>query len=205
MRHISEQVFTKIHQVFVVAVRLVEFQHREFRIMAGGQPFVAKVAIDLEHLFETTNHQALQVQLGCDAQIHFHVQRVVVRDERLGCRAAGDRLKHRRFHFQIAVPDEEFAYRSDDPGARDEYFARVPVRDQIEIALAVFLLLVGQAVEFFRKRAQRLGQQPHLRNPHGKLTSLGLEQTPDSTDYVAEVVMFERIMHVLAGVVVADE
>ncbi len=105
----------------------------------------------------------------------------------------------------IAVADEEFAYRLDDPGARHEHLARVLVGDQVEIALAVFLLLVGQAVEFFRQRAQRLGQQAHLRHPHGKLAGLGLEQHADCAEDVAEVVMLERVVRFLAGVAVADE
>jgi hypothetical protein len=52
--------------------------------------FVAEVAVDLEHAVEAADDQALQVQLRRDAQEHLHVQRIVVGDERLGRRAAGD-------------------------------------------------------------------------------------------------------------------
>ena len=42
-----------------------------------------------------------------------HVQRVVVRDEGLGRGAAGDRMHHRRFDFEVAVRDHELADRLD--------------------------------------------------------------------------------------------
>ena len=60
-------------------------------------------------------------------------------------------------------------------------------------------------MEFFRQRAQCLGQQTHLRNTHGKLAGFGLEQYADRAENVAEVVMLERVMRFLASVIVADE
>ena len=61
--------------------------------------------------------------------------------------------------------------------------ARVFVGDQVEITLAVFLFLVGQAVEFFRQRAQRLRQQAQIRDAHRELAGLGFEQrTPSSAE-----------------------
>ena len=75
--------------------------------------------------------------------------------------------------------------------ARDEDLARILVGDQVEIALAVFLLLVGQAVEFLRQRAQRLGQQAHLRDAHRQFAGLGLEQHADGAEDVAQVAVLE--------------
>jgi hypothetical protein len=48
--------------------------------VAGGDAFVAEVAVDLEDLLQAAHHQALQVQLRGDAQEQLHVQRVVVGD-----------------------------------------------------------------------------------------------------------------------------
>src|SRR6218665_2277648 len=41
-----------------------------------------------------------------------------------------------------------------------EALARLGVGDQVDIALAVLLFLVGQAMELVGQRAQALGQQP---------------------------------------------
>ena len=59
LRHFAEQAFAEIHQVFVIAVRLVEFQHGEFRVVPRGQSLVAEIAVDLEHLLEAAYHQTL--------------------------------------------------------------------------------------------------------------------------------------------------
>jgi hypothetical protein len=69
---------------------------------------VAETPVDLEHALEAAHQQALEVQLRRDAQVHLLVQRVVVRDERLGVGAARDRVEHGRLHLQEAVPHHEF-------------------------------------------------------------------------------------------------
>jgi len=53
------------------------------------------------------------------------------------------------------VAGHELADGLDDLRAPHEGLARGVVGDEVEVALAVFLLLVGQAVEFLRQRAQR--------------------------------------------------
>ena len=128
-----------------------------------------------------------------------------MRDERLGRRPARNRLQHRRLDLHVTVAYEELAHCLNDPGARHEHPARILVGDQVEITLAVFLFLIGQAVEFFRQWAQRLGQQAHLLDAHGKLAGFGLEQHADSAENVAEIIMFECVVRFLAGVVIADE
>ena len=67
--------------------------------------------------------------------------------------AAGDRVHHRRFDFEEAVTGHVVADRLDDAAARGKGEARVLVHDQVEVAHAVLLFLVGQTVEFFRERA----------------------------------------------------
>jgi len=114
-------------------------------------------------------------------------------------------VHHRRFDFQIVVPHEELADRLNDPGARDEYLARFVVCDEVEITLAIFLFLIGQAVELLRQRAQCLRQQTHLSDAHRKLARLGFEQHTRRAENVAEVVMLELVVRLFAGVVVADE
>ena len=100
---------------------------------------------------------------------------------------------------------EKFAYRLDHFGADDESLARLLVGDQVHMALAVLLFLVSQAVEFFRQRAQCLGQQAQAGHAHGKFVCFGLEQHARSTQDVAQIVMLERIMRRLAGIAIADE
>jgi hypothetical protein len=41
-------------------------------------PLVPEVAVELEDLLEPAHGEALEVELGCDAQEELHVERVVV-------------------------------------------------------------------------------------------------------------------------------
>ena len=143
----------------VVPVGRVELHHRELGVVADRDAFVAEVAVDLEHALEAADQQPLQVQLRRDAQEHLLVERVVVRDERLGVRAARDRVQHRRFDLEEVVLDHELANRRHRLAAREEARARVLVGDQVDVALPVLLLLIGHAVELVGQRAQALGEQ----------------------------------------------
>ena len=57
-----------VHQVVVVGVGLVELEHGELGIVLGADAFVAEVAIDLVDAVHAADHQALEVELGRDAE-----------------------------------------------------------------------------------------------------------------------------------------
>ena len=95
------------HQILVVAVRLVELEHRELGVVLRRDPLVPEVARDLVHALHAADRQPLQVQLRRDPQVQIHVERVVVRHERPRHRAARDRLHDRRLDLEIAAIVEE--------------------------------------------------------------------------------------------------
>ncbi|MNS62151.1 hypothetical protein D3C72_952010 [compost metagenome] len=203
-RGLADQVLGEVHQPAVVRVGRVELHHGELGVVARAHPFVAEVAVDLEHTLEAADDQALQVQLGRDAHEHLHVQRIVVRDERLGRGAARDRVQHRRFHFHEAGVGHMAAQRRDRVGAGAEGVARFRRHDQVDIALAVLHFLVGQAVELVRQRAQRLGQQAQLAHLHRQLALVGAEQLAAGADDVAQVPVLERGVDLFADLVARD-
>ena len=92
----------------------------------------------------------------------------------------------------------------DDAAAGDEGESRLFVGDKVEMALAVLLLGVGEAVKFFRQRAQCLGQQAQFGAAHRQFAGLGLEQRAHRTDDVAAVPALELGVRGLAGIVIAD-
>ena len=203
-RGMAEQAFGEVHERVVVRIRLVELHHREFGIVARAEAFVAEIAVDLEDLLETADDQALEVELGRNAQELLHVERVVVRDEGLGRGAARDRVHHRRFDFHEAVAGHVIADRRHDGRTGAEGEARFLVHDQIDVALTVLHFLVGEAVELVRQRAQRLGQQADLGGLDGQLAGLGLHQRADDTDDVAEVPALEGGIGFFADLVARD-
>ena len=57
-------------------------------VVTDGDAFIAEVAVQLENFFKTAHEEALEVQFGRDAHVQFHVQRIMVGDERTRRRAA---------------------------------------------------------------------------------------------------------------------
>ena len=110
-----------------------------------------------------------------------------MRSERFGRRAACDRLQHRRLHFQKAALLEETPSLANDRDAFFEHLARMLVRDEIEITLAVPRFDVLQSVPFFRQRPQRFGQ--HLERAHFqcRLPAFGDKTCPFDADEIAEI------------------
>ena len=71
-----------LHRVAVVRIRLVPLEHRELGVVLVGDALVAEDPADLVDALEAADDQALQVQLGRDAEVEVLVELVVVRDER---------------------------------------------------------------------------------------------------------------------------
>ncbi len=200
-RGLADQALGEVHQGLVIGIGLVELHHGEFGVVARRKPLIAEVAVDLEHLFEAADDEALEVELRRDAQEQFHVERVVVRGEGLGRGTAGDRVHHRRLDLEEAVVRHVATDRLDHAAARDEGEARFLVGDEVEVALAVFLLDVGETVELFRQRAQALRQQPDFAALHREFAGPGFHQRADRADDVAEIPLLEVVINGFADTV----
>ena len=59
----------QIHQILVSSISLIELEHRELRIVPGGQSLITKISIDFEHPVKTAYYQSLQIQLRCNSQV----------------------------------------------------------------------------------------------------------------------------------------
>ena len=184
--------------VLVVGVRLVPLEHRELGVVLGREALVAEVLADLVDALEAADDQALEVELGRDPQVQRAVERVVVRGERPAGAAAVDRLQDRRLDLDEAGVVEEPADLADHLRARDEHLARLLVRHQVELALAVAGLDVGEAVVLLRRRAQRLREQRPVVELQRQLTAAGAEHGPVRPDQVTEIERDEPVERLLA-------
>ena len=182
-----EQILGERHHVVDVAVGLVELEHRELGVVPGGDAFVAEVAVDLVDLLHASDREPLQVELGGDAQIQLHPQRVVVRLERTRDRPSGDRLEHGSFDLNIAPLVEKAADRLNEAASGNERLSRVWIRDEVEVALAVADFDVGQAVPFLRERLHSLRQKRERLDPDRKLSGLRPEERTLDPDEVPQV------------------
>ncbi len=174
------------HHVGVVAIGLVELEHRELRVVARRQPLVAEGSPDLEHPLDPADDAPLQVELGRDAEVHVGVKCVVVRDERLRRGTAGDRVQHRRLDLDEAGGTEPATDRSDHLGTQQEYVAHPFVGPQVELALAVADIGVGDTVPLVTEAATSLREQFPGSHLHRELTSSRTDDLAAHTDPVPE-------------------
>ena len=146
------------------------------------------------------DEQPLEVQLQGDPQVEVDVERVVVRDEGAGRRAAGDvsaapglRLRRSRGRWSVlanradgGVPDPE-----DLPG---------PLVDlQVEVTLPVAGLDVGQPAVLVGGLGQRLAGQRDRLHSHRQLASPRRQHRALDAHPVAAVQPVERPVHSRAG------
>ena len=155
---VAQQRLGQVHQVAVIGVGLVELQHGELGVVTRAQPLVTKIPVDLVHALEAANHQPLEIQLRRNAQEIVTVHDVVMGHEWLGRGTARQRVHHRCFDFHEAERVHELPNELNDLRALSKHLANFGVHDQVDIALAVALLGVGEAGPFFGQRAQAFGQ-----------------------------------------------
>ena len=187
LRHVTQQLLDHARDVAVVGVRLVRLQQQELGVVAGGYALVAEHASDLEHPVEAADQQPFEVQLERDAQVEVAVQGVVVGEERARRRPAGVVLQHRRHHLHEVALLEEPTHRRDRPRRGASHVPRPFARHQVQVALPVAGLHIGQAVPLLRHRAQRFRDHAPLPHRHRRLAAAGAEHRPARLDEIAAV------------------
>jgi len=186
------QLFGEGHQVGVVEVGGVQLEQRELGVVPGGQPFVPEHPPDLEDPLEAPHHQPLEVQLRRDAQVQVDVERVVVGDERLGGRATRDGLEHRGLHFHEPAVLEPATHEAQQAAAQRERAPAVLVGPQVDVALAVAQVHVGDPPPLVAEPAPRLGEQDPLVDLDRQLAGAGLDRRAGGADPIADAQFGER-------------
>ena len=174
--HRRDQLLGHRRHVQVVAVGLVGLEHRELGVVLVGDALVAEVLAELVDLLETAHDQPLQIELGRDPQVQGAVEHVVVGREGTRQRAAVQRLQHGGLDLEEPALVEEAPDRAHHPGAQDEQRAGLLVRDQVQLAVTVALLDIGQPVVLVRRRAQRLGEHRPPVDAQRQLSAPGPER-----------------------------
>ena len=93
---------------------LVDLDHGELGVVGAVEALVAEVAGDFVDAGHAADEEALEVELGGDAQEEIDVQRVHVGGEGTGRGAAGELLEDRRLDFGVVALVEEAAHAGDD-------------------------------------------------------------------------------------------
>ncbi len=155
---VDDQGLHRLHHRLVIAVRLIELEHREFRGVIAVDPLVPEILADLVDTLVAADEQPLQVQLVRDAKIKGLPERVVEGREGPGGGTAVERLQHGGLDLEVAAVVQEPPDRRDHPGAHLEYGANGSVGDEVDVALAIADLDILQAVPLLRRRIQRLRQ-----------------------------------------------
>ncbi len=188
----GEHLLGQGHEVAVVRVGLVELEHGELGIVLRRDALVAEVPVDLVDAIEPADHQPLEVQLGRDAEVELHVERVVVGDEGLGGCAAWNRLHHRGLDLEKAAGVEECPHLADQPALDRERLAHLRVHHEIDVAPAVPCLHVLEPVPLLRQRPERLGEELEAADGDRQLAGPRPEQLSRHTDEVSDVEVREE-------------
>ena len=196
--HRAVEVLRQIHHAVVIRIRLVELHQGKLRIVAGIQSLVAEHAADLIDALQAAHDQALQVQLQGNAQLEILIQRVEMRLEGTGSRAARVRHQHRRLHLQEALAVQVAADAAQNPGALDKGVLYLGVHDQIRVALTVTDVRVRQAVELLRKNLKALGKERDLCGVDRDLAGLRAEHLAAHADDISDVIFLEILIGLLA-------
>jgi hypothetical protein len=193
----------EVHEVVHVGVGHVELTDGEFGVVSKVDTLIPEDATDLVDTVKTTDDELLEVELGGDTHEEVEVEGVVVSDEGLRGSSTSDLVHHGRLDLEEAEVVEELADVVDDTSALDEDLATLLVHDQVEVTLAVTLLLVleaevllGELVEVGREENDVLGGD-------GELVALGTKGVTGDTENVAATEEVVDGLELLRGLRVA--
>ena len=156
LREVAGHFLDEVGHFLEIRKRPVSFEHRELRIVAARNAFVAEVAVEFENFRVAADQQALEEKLRRNAQRERHAKRVVMRLERTRRRAARDILQHWRLDLEKSPVLQKLADLGKHQRTRHEEVRALRVAHQVEVTLAVFRLTIGEAMELVGHRSQRL-------------------------------------------------
>ena len=116
------------------------------------------------------------MQFGGNAQGEGEIKGVVMSLKRTCIGTAGFALQHRCLNFKEVPFIQPATDATHQPRPAAEGLSGVRRHDQIEIALAIALLHIGQAMPLVRQRLQRLGEHAPIAHLHRQLTAIGAAQ-----------------------------
>ena len=173
--------------------------------MADAQAFVAEIAVDLEDLLEAAHDEPLEVEFGRHAEVEVHVEGVVMGGEGPGRGAAGDGLHHGRLDLQVALVLHEAPHGADDARPGLESLQHLAVGNEVQVPLAVALLLVLEAVPLLGQGQQGLAEELDLLHPDAQFAGLGAHEGAGDTHEVAHIDELEDLPAGLGQVVHPEE
>ncbi len=182
----GQQLLGEGHHVAVVGVGPVQLEHRELGVVAGRHPLVAEHPADLEDPLHAAHDQALEVQLGGDAQVEVGIERLVAGDEGACHRPAGDRVQHRRLDLGEARVCQAAAQRGHDLGALGEAVAALGGDPEVEVAPAEAHVGIGEAVPLVGEGMLGGRQQRPVIDAHRQLAAAGGHDDAADADPVAD-------------------
>ena len=191
----------KVHHALVIRVRLIKLDRREFGVVLRVHALVSEDSADLVYAVESADDQPLQIKLRLDAQVHIHVERVVMRDERASRRADLERSEDRGVNLEKSLGIEISADLAEDKAALHEGVLDLGVHYEIDVALTVAHIGVGQSVELLGQGEKRLRKKLYLINVYGDLAAAGAEHRADD---VADIPLAVLVEGFFADIVYAD-
>ena len=194
----------QVRHLLEIGVSPIAFEHGELGIVLSRNSFVPEIPVQLEDFVEAADQQALEIKLRRDAEIKLQPERFVMGPKRLGRGAARHGLQHRRLHFEKAPRFHEIADLAHNRDPLFEDGARMLVREQIEIALAVTRLDILKSVPFLGQRPQRFPQEFELVHFQRRLAGLGQKTGSFHADEIPEIDQLEHLDHVIADFLRVD-
>lgn len=184
------QLLGHVHKIKVVGIGPVELAGGEFGVVGKVNAFVSELATDLIDTLQATDDQHLKIQLWRNTHEQVHVQLVVVGNEGLCSRAAGNGVHHGSLNFGEITIVKEVADIPDNLSPGDDDAPRLVVHDQVEVPLAEALLLIVETVVLGRDGVQARREKDDLGREDRKLTVgsvLGVTATrvADNSDDIA--------------------
>ncbi|GKT46492.1 uncharacterized protein ColSpa_06674 [Colletotrichum spaethianum] len=170
----ADQLLSQVHNVVDIGEGLVELAGGELGVVGEVDALVSELTTKLVDAVEATNDKLLEVELGSYSHEHGHVQIVVVGDEGSGGSTTGNGTHHGRLNLDEVSLVEESSDVGDHLGSGDEDLTALVVHDEVQVALAVTLLVVLEAVVLVGQGVQAGGQEDELGREDGQFTLLAL-------------------------------
>ena len=165
---------------------------RKLLQMRRIRPLISKILPNLKHLFKSSNGRLFEWGFKSDSEINIGIVVIMMGNKWSCCRSRSRIIQNRSLNLNKVMLTIKIPQSLIKLGLKEESRIGFRIHRHIKISFSIQILLIAQAVEFFRQRSNRLGKKFESWNENCEFSFVSFE---DFSFYSNEISEIHHLFH----------
>jgi hypothetical protein len=172
--------------------------------MFTGEAFVTEDTTDFEDAVEAGDEHTFEIKFEGDTEEEVMIKGIHMGYEGFSGGATGDVVEHRSFDFGVFSIPKKLANFLNNLGPFKGTISGFGVNDEIQVSLAVNLVIIGEAVPFFGEGSEGFGDEGNGLGADGNFFGFSFKEGASNANDIADIEFFKIGVGRWADIILGD-